>query len=160
MSLDVEGADARRAAVLGHPIGHSRSPILHRAAYRALGLSWTYDAIDMTSDAIVDFVTSRGHEWVGLSLTMPLKESVLPALTHVSPVVELTHAANTVVFEANARWGHNTDVSGMVGALAEAGIVGLDSVGILGSGATARSSLVALAELGARDVVMVAREGD
>lgn len=153
------GAGHRRAAVLGHPIAHSLSPEIHRAAYAALGLPWEYDAIDVEAGSVEEFVLNCGPEWVGLSLTMPLKEAVLPALTQHSPVVELTQAANTVVFEAGERIGHNTDVTGLVDALAEAEVVSIDAAAVLGSGATARSALVAVHQMGAREVDVVARPG-
>ena len=70
----------RRAAVLGHPISHSLSPVLHRAAYADLGLDWTYDALDVTSEELPGFLAGLDESWVGLSLTMPLKQAVLPLL--------------------------------------------------------------------------------
>ena len=149
-----------RAAVLGHPIEHSLSPALHRAAYQELGLPWTYEAIDVTADGVVDFVNACGRDWAGLSLTMPLKEAVLPVLDTRTPVVELTQAANTVVFDNGTKSGHNTDVSGIVAALQERHVVSIDSATILGSGATARSAMVALHELGSRECAVVAREGE
>ena len=155
-----QAEQARRAAVLGHPIGHSLSPALHRAAYQELGLPWTYEAIDVTAGDVVDFVSACGPEWAGLSLTMPLKESVLPVLDTRTPVVELTQAANTVVFDNGLKFGHNTDVSGIVSALQERHVVSIDSATILGSGATARSAMVALHEMGSRECAVVAREGE
>ena len=149
-----------RAAVLGHPIEHSLSPALHQAAYRELGLLWTYEAIDVTAVGVVDFVSACGDEWAGLSLTMPLKEAVLPVLDTRTPVVELSQAANTVVFDNGMKSGHNTDVSGIVAALQERHVVSIDSATILGSGATARSAMVALHELGSRECAVVAREGE
>ena len=159
ISAPTEGADTRRAAVLGHPIAHSLSPVIHRAAYSALGLPWQYDAIDVEPNGVEAFVAGCGPAWVGLSLTMPLKEAVLPVLTQHSPVVELAQAANTVLFEAGERIGHNTDVTGMIAALAEAEVVSVDAAAVLGSGATARSALVALQQMGAREVDVVARPG-
>ncbi len=150
----------RRAAVLGHPIGHSLSPVLHRAAYQELGLPWTFEAIDVTAGDVVDFVSACGPEWAGLSLTMPLKEAVLPVLDTRTPVVELTQSANTVVFVNGLKFGHNTDVSGIVSALQERHVVSIDSATILGSGATARSAMVALHEMGSRECAVVAREGE
>ena len=155
-----QAEQARRAAVLGHPIGHSLSPALHRAAYQELGLPWTYEAIDVTAGDVVDFVSACGPEWAGLSLTMPLKESVLPVLDTRTPVVELTQAANTVVFDNGLKFGHNTDVSGIVSALQERHVVSIDSATILGSGATARSAMVALHEMGSRECAVVARDGE
>ncbi|MEZ5116915.1 MAG: shikimate dehydrogenase [Candidatus Nanopelagicales bacterium] len=152
-------AGSRRAAVLGSPIAHSLSPALHRAAYAALGLDWTYDAVEVRESSLAEFVLSCGPEWAGLSLTMPLKTAVLPLLDVVSDVAAEVGAANTVVFGADGgRYGYNTDVPGMVSAIREAGV--LEPVGpavLLGGGATARSALSALARLGAPSVTAFLR---
>jgi shikimate dehydrogenase len=150
----------RRAAVLGSPISHSRSPDLHRAAYAALGLDWTYDAIEVTTASLADFLDSREQpEWAGLSLTMPLKADVLPMLDEISETAAFVRAVNTVVFTDGRRAGHNTDVAGMQRALQEAhgGDLVARTGAILGSGATARSALVALQRLGVDEVVAWAR---
>jgi shikimate dehydrogenase len=150
----------RRAAVLGSPISHSRSPDLHRAAYAALGLDWTYDAIEVTTASLADFLDScEQPAWAGLSLTMPLKTDVLPMLDEISETAGLVRAVNTVVFADGLRAGHNTDVAGMQRALQEAhGGEFLARTGaILGSGATARSALVALQRLGVANVGVWAR---
>lgn len=147
----------RRAAVLGSPIVHSLSPVLHRAAYRDLGLDWRYDAVEVTESGLAGFVAGCGPEWVGLSLTMPLKRAVLPLLATRAPLVEVVGAANTVVFGADRRLaGHNTDVAGMVLALRGIGVQAGPAV-VLGGGATAASALAALAELGCREVRLLAR---
>ena len=139
----------RRAAVLGSPIGHSLSPVLHRAAYDALGLSgWTYDAHDVTEQRLAGFLEGLGPEWAGLSLTMPLKAAVLPLLDGPSPVVEAVAAANTVLLRDGRRLGENTDVPGMVTALAARGVDRAEHVAVLGAGATARAALAAAASLG------------
>lgn len=150
----------RRAAVLGSPISHSRSPDLHRAAYAALGLDWTYDAIEVTTASLADFLDScEQPEWAGLSLTMPLKTDVLPMLDEISETAARVGAANTVVFANGRRAGHNTDVAGMQRALQEAhgGQLVARTGAILGSGATARSALVALQRLGVDAVDVRAR---
>lgn len=150
----------RRAAVLGSPISHSRSPVLHRAAYDALGLDWSYDAIEVTPGELAAFLDEcRWPGWAGVSLTMPLKTDVLPLLDEVSETASLTRAANTVVFSENGRAGHNTDVAGMQQALQEAHGAGFAprSGTIIGSGATARSALVALARLGVGEIDVIAR---
>lgn len=148
----------RRAAVLGHPIAHSLSPVLHRAAYRALGLDWRYDAVDVTPDRLADFLAGLGQEWVGLSLTMPLKEAVLPLLTTVSPEADRLASVNTVLLgEAGERHGANTDVPGLVAVLAAAGAEPEQEATVLGGGATARSTLAALAGHGASRVTAVVR---
>jgi shikimate dehydrogenase len=148
-----------KAAVLGNPVAHSLSPVLHTAAYQALGLDeWTYQAIRCDEAALPAFVTSRGPDWAGLSLTMPLKRTVLPLLDHVDPLAAATGGANTVVFRPDGRHGYNTDVQGIVDALTEVGAPAPGSVTILGAGATACSALAALPELGATAADVVVRE--
>lgn len=157
----------RRAAVLGSPITHSLSPTLHRAAYAELGLDWRYDALEVTADQLTAFLGSLDSDWVGLSLTMPLKEAVIPLLDEVSAVAARTHAVNTVVFEDRAdgriTCGYNTDVAGIAWALVEGGVkadasvLAGQSVALLGAGATTRSALVALGQLGVASVTVSAR---
>ena len=153
-----------RAAVLGKPIAHSLSPALHRAAYQALGLTdWTYDRVECDEDGLAAYVESRGPEWAGLSLTMPLKRTVLPLLDHLDRVAAATGGANTLVFRPEGRYGYNTDVQGIVDALTEAGCpalgrAGLGRVTILGAGATACSALAAVGELGGRGADVVLRD--
>lgn len=143
-----------RAAVLGHPIAHSLSPVLHRAAYAALGLDWSYDAVDVTEEGLPAFVTSLDGSWAGLSLTMPLKQAVLPLLDHVEPLAAVVGAVNTVVVQRGGARptlvGANTDVHGIAAALAEGGAAHgarAATAVVLGAGATAASTLAALAQL-------------
>jgi shikimate dehydrogenase len=148
-----------RAAVLGKPIAHSLSPALHRAAYAELGFDeWTYDAIECDEAALAGLVAGCGPEWAGLSLTMPLKRTVLPLLDHVDPVAAATGGVNTLVFRPEGRYGYNTDVQGIVDALTEAGAPAPGSVTILGAGATACSALAALPELGATAADVLVRD--
>lgn len=151
-------APTRRLAVLGSPIGHSRSPELHRAAYSALGLDWSYEAVDVTEDALPDFIAGLGPEWRGLSLTMPLKKAVLPLLSETDRIAEQTGGANTVLLDGEDVRGFNTDVAGIVHALRAAGLEQARYVHILGGGATAASALVAAAELGAERVDVHVRD--
>lgn len=154
-----------RAAVLGHPIAHSLSPVLHRAAYAALGLDWTYDAVDVTEEGLRAFVESLDASWAGLSLTMPLKQAVLPLLDHVEPLASVVGAVNTVVVQRGGARptlvGANTDVHGIAAALAEGGAMGgagrEGSAVVLGAGATASSTLAALAQLGVTASTVLAR---
>jgi shikimate dehydrogenase len=144
----VTAPPVRRAAVLGSPISHSLSPVLHRAAYAALGLTgWDYVAHEVTEPQLPGFLRALGAEWAGLSLTMPLKAAVLPLLDGASPVVEVVGAANTVLLRDGRRLGDNTDVPGMVAALTAGGERPLEVpyAAVLGGGATARSALAALA---------------
>lgn len=150
-----------RLAVLGSPIAHSKSPALHRAAYRTLGLDWRYDAIEVRAGELSAFLAGLGPEWRGLSLTMPLKHDVIPLLTDLDRVAAATNAANTVLLggteDGRTLTGFNTDVTGLVRALADAGITRATHVALLGAGATAGSALVAAAELGAESVEVIVR---
>ena len=146
-----------RLAVLGSPIAHSKSPALHRAAYAALGLDWSYEAIEVTGDGLAEFVASRDDSWRGLSLTMPLKREVLPLLDWTADLVELTGAANTVVLGESIR-GFNTDVYGITEVFRAHGILTLNNVQILGGGATAASALVAVSQLGAHTATLSLRD--
>jgi len=148
-----------KAAVLGKPIAHSLSPVLHRAAYEALGFAdWTYELVECDEAGLAAYVRSRGPEWAGLSLTMPLKRTVLPLLDHVDHRAAATGGANTVVFRPEGRYGYNTDVQGIVDALTEAGASAPSTVTILGAGATACSALAAVGELGAPGADVIARD--
>ena len=149
-----------KAAVLGSPIGHSLSPVLHQAAYQALGLTgWSYEAIECDEARLPALLAGCGPDWAGLSLTMPLKRAVLPLLDSLDPPGTGAGAANTVVFAAGRRHGHNTDVPGMIAALAEAGITSpAGGVLILGGGATACSALAAARGLGATRVTAAVRD--
>jgi shikimate dehydrogenase len=155
------GGGGARLAVLGSPISHSRSPRLHEAAYHVLGLDWSYEAIDVTAGDLPGFVSELDESWRGLSLTMPLKRDILPLLDTREQLVELTGAANTVLFDRTGaslvRRGFNTDVFGLTEAFIGAGLHHLDYVHLLGAGATAASVLVAVRRLGAQRVLVTAR---
>ena len=147
-----------RAAVLGSPIAHSLSPVLHRAAYRELGLAdWSYTAIECDEQGLPSLLDSLGPDWAGLSLTMPLKRAVLSLLDYVEPLAADVEAANTVVFAGGQRRGFNTDVGGIVAALREAGVTTAGNALVLGSGATACSALAALRAVGAVSVSVAVR---
>jgi shikimate dehydrogenase len=149
----------RRAAVLGSPVAHSLSPVLHRAAYAELGLSdWTYEAIECAEAGLPALIEGLDRSWAGLSLTMPLKRTVLPLLDEVSGLAVAVGGANTVVLGGGRRRGFNTDVYGIVTALAEAGVQAPATALIMGGGATACSALAALRELGNAKVTLVVRE--
>lgn len=159
-SVGSDAASVRHAAVLGHPISHSLSPVLHRAAYAALGLPWVYDSLDVRTPELEACLDRMDARWAGVSLTMPLKEAVLPLLTTLSPGADLAQAANTIVFGDGARHGHNTDIGGIVAAVRQQAGVPIDVVTILGTGATARSAVVAAGNLGATRVHVVGRSAN
>ncbi|MFE9249448.1 shikimate dehydrogenase [Streptomyces sp. NPDC007088] len=148
-----------KAAVLGSPIAHSLSPVLHRAAYEALGLTgWTYERFETDEAALPGFLDGLGPQWAGLSLTMPLKRAVLPLLDSVSDAAASVEAVNTVVFGPDGRrTGDNTDIPGMIAALAERGVTSVESAAILGAGATASSALAALSHICSGEVVVYVR---
>jgi shikimate dehydrogenase len=144
--------------VLGSPIAHSRSPQLHLAAYRALGLDgWTYDRIECTADGLAPLVAGFGPEWVGVSVTMPGKFAALRFADDRTPRAELLGSANTLLRTPGGWRADNTDIDGVIGALGSAR-PGLGGTAILlGSGGTAPAAVVGLAELGVRRIVVVAR---
>jgi len=153
---------ARRAAVLGSPIRHSLSPVLHGAAYQALGLhGWRYDMIECDEPGLAPLLDGMGPEWAGLSLTMPLKRVALAVADEVSPLARAVGAANTLVFPpggpAAGRRADNTDVAGLVAALREAGLGRIQRAVILGAGGTAQSALAAVRELGHQAPVVLVR---
>lgn len=147
---------ARKAAVLGSPVAHSRSPQLHLAAYRALGLDdWTYDRIECTADELASVVSGFGPEWVGVSVTMPGKFAALAFADERTERAELVGSANTLVRTGTGWRADNTDVDGVAGALGCR-----DSFRraiVLGSGGTAPAAVVALAGLGVTDITVAAR---
>lgn len=167
------GGTAHRAAVIGRPVAHSLSPVLHAAAYRGLGLeSWGYETREVSPAHLHEMLAevaaapAEGPVWAGLSVTMPHKQAVIPLLDAVDPLAAVVGAANTVVAQRAGRGralltGFNTDVAGIVGALRETAPTVARADGaraaVLGSGATACSALAALTELGATDIVVAAR---
>lgn len=148
----------RRAAVLGAPVAHSLSPVLHRAAYSAMGLDeWSYEAIECGEAGLAELLDGLGPEWAGLSLTMPLKRVALGLVDTVSDLAVKVGGVNTIVLRDGRRHGDNTDVHGIVTALTEAGVKAPESVLVLGGGATAASALAALAQLGLAEAVLAVR---
>ena len=144
----------RRAAVLGSPIAHSRSPQLHLAAYRALGLDgWTYERIECNADELPALVGGFGPEWVGVSVTMPGKFAALRFADERTPRAELVGSANTLVRSPRGWRADNTDIDGVTGALGTASGHAM----VVGSGGTAPAAVVGLAELGVQRITIVAR---
>ncbi|WP_412747117.1 shikimate dehydrogenase [Krasilnikovia sp. MM14-A1004] len=161
----------------GKPIGHSLSPVIHRAGFAAAGLSdWSYEAIECAEVELPGLVAGLGPEWAGLSLTMPLKEAALALAAEASPAATAVGAANTLVRRPDGSWyADNTDISGMVRVLRAAGLDEATAPGggraragsllygasptvtILGGGGTARAALGAAAALNAWDVTVVTR---
>ncbi|WP_315582758.1 shikimate dehydrogenase [Actinomyces viscosus] len=177
---DARGAGRRhRAAVIGMPVSHSLSPVLHRAAYTGLGLSdWSYERRETEPADLPGLLAElaapvqAGPTWAGLSVTMPHKQALLTHLDVIDPLAEAVGAVNTVVAQRSGAGealltGFNTDVAGIVGALRETAhrtledfpqdVLRVERAVVLGSGATACSALAALGELGAGRITVAAR---
>lgn len=139
--------DRTRAAVLGKPIRHSLSPVVHRAAYAALGLGWEYDAVECNAAELEGVLGRLAPDHAGASLTMPLKLAAVPLVGELSPLARRIGAVNTVLFGGDRpqEWsGHNTDVDGVRDALQELGSPAAGSVALLGAGGSARAVVAAL----------------
>ncbi|MGC4932437.1 shikimate dehydrogenase [Gordonia sp. DT30] len=164
----IGGRSARRAAVLGSPVSHSRSPDLHLAAYRALGLSdWVYTRIECTAEALAGIVASAPDAQVGFSVTMPGKLAALEVADTRTDRAVLVGSANTLV-RTRAGWRADcTDIDGMTGALDRLGVrervaggEATDSAVVVGAGGTALPTMAALAAIGIAEVTVVARSAD
>jgi shikimate dehydrogenase len=155
-------SSSRKAGVLGSPVAHSLSPVLHNAAYQALGLTgWTFDRIECDERALPGLVTASDPDWVGYAVTMPGKRAALAMADVVTDRAAAVGAANTLLRLDNGWQADCTDVSGVVGALRIAGGYQPkpDATGlILGAGGTASAALAGLAELDVLDVTIVVRE--
>jgi shikimate dehydrogenase len=147
-------APPRKAAVLGSPITHSKSPQLHLAAYRALGLDdWTYERIECGAEQLPGVVGGFGPEWVGVSVTAPGKFAALRFADERTERAEQVGSANTLVRTPGGWRADNTDVDGVSGAVGSASGWGL----VCGSGGTAPAAVVGLAQLGVSGITVVAR---
>lgn len=133
----------RRFAVVGSPIDHSLSPTLHLAAYRHLGLDYSYEKFDVSAGGLAEFVAENDFD--GLSVTMPLKSEAFALGNSIQAESDLTQVANTLVRTTSGFDCYNTDVFGLERALTA--IPAAESFVVLGSGATTSSALVALARI-------------
>jgi shikimate dehydrogenase len=146
----------RQAAVLGRPVGHSLSPVLHRAAYASLGLDWTYEAIDCGVDDLRTVLDARAG-WAGFSCTMPLKRALLDIAAEVDDLARIVGAANTLTPVPDGWRAWSTDVEGIVVALSEHDVLARSAV-LLGAGGTAQNALAALVSLGVGRVDVLVRD--
>jgi shikimate dehydrogenase len=149
-------APVSRAGVLGRPIGHSLSPVLHRAAYAELGLHWTYDAIDCGIEELPAALEAR-PDWAGFSATMPLKHALLHVASEVRQRAAEVGAANTLLPGPRGWIAENTDVLGVVAALAEHGVAPAAAT-VLGAGGTAQAVLAALCSIGVPECHVLVRD--
>ena len=150
------------AAVIGSPIEHSLSPVIHRAAWAQLGIDgWEYHRLEQDTDSLPGFIAGLGADCAGLSVTMPCKQSVMPLLDVIDPLASAVGAVNTVVPSSGVLAGFNTDVTGIASAVRRAcsmaGCSAPSSALVLGARATASSALAALGELGITSSTVAAR---
>jgi len=132
-----------KAAVLGSPISHSLSPLLHSTAYAQMGLSASYEAIEVKADNLALFMSERDETWNGFSLTMPLKEEAISYADHVDDLAKRINSANTLYRKAGQWHATSTDVIGFTNALKMHNVDVKGHVVILGAGATARAAAAA-----------------
>jgi len=150
----------KRAAVLGFPIKHSLSPAIHNAAYLALGIEGKYDAVEVQSGQLsnfMDVVKSTEANWIGFSVTMPLKEELLQVADEIDPLAKQINSANTLIPTSTGWKAFSTDVSGFIWALSFNGISEFKTIQILGSGATSRAAAAAVDARG-RKIEIIARD--
>ena len=150
------------AAVIGSPIEHSLSPVIHRAAWAQLGVDgWEYRRLEQDADSLPRFIGGLGGDCAGLSVTMPCKQAVMPLLDAIDPLASAVGAVNTVVPSSGILAGFNTDVTGIASAIrracSQADRVLPTSAVVLGARATASSALAALGELGIVTSTVAAR---
>lgn len=155
--------NTRVAAVIGSPVRHSLSPVIHNAAFAAAGLDWVFLAFEVVPGAASAALAGmRALGIAGLAVTMPHKDDVAAAVDVLDPAAAALRTANTVVLLPDGRLaGHSTDGAGFVASLRDAGVdpVGLD-VAVLGAGGAARSVIDALARCGVRQIAVVNRSAD
>jgi shikimate dehydrogenase len=151
-------AVGRRVAIIGKPVSHSLSPPMHNAGFTEVGLTdWEYTRLEVDEADLAGFLASVGPEWIGFSLTMPLKEEALEVADHVDPLAATLGAVNTLIRGADGWTAYNTDAPGMDQALRAAGINTARRMAILGGGGTARAALGAAKTLGAEVTAFVRR---
>lgn len=149
----------RLAALIGSPVEHSLSPVIHQAAFDAAGIEWSYVAFDVAAgdaDAALDAMRVLGI--AGLSVTMPHKRAVADAVDRLEPAARALRSVNTVSWDGDRLVGSSTDGAGFVASLAEIGVDVADSrVAVIGAGGVARSVVDALGRAGAAEITVLNR---
>lgn len=151
----------KQLAVIGKPIGHSKSPQIHSAAYKTLGLSWNYESHEVAAGQLASFVSNLDANWLGLSVTMPLKYEALKVAETNDETAMATGLANTLLRTPTGWQCFNTDVFGISEALRRASNLNPNAVTIVGAGATAASAIYAVSQLYPKTgITLVARNAD
>lgn len=152
---------AIKAFVIGHPIAHSRSPLIHGTWLKAYGIDGSYEAVDVTPEALPGFIAAlRAGAFAGGNVTIPHKEAVFALCDEVDPLARRIGAVNTLVARNGGVWGTNTDYLGFLGNLdqeAPGWDKGLKEAIVIGAGGAARAILVALAERGLERIAILNR---
>ena len=145
--------------LLGHPVSHSLSPLIHNTAFKSLNLRVQYAALDVEGSEVGKAITQiDGKIVLGANVTIPHKQAVMPYLDDLTEVAKLVGAVNTIYVEGGRRIGHNTDVEGFLAPLQSVNLAGAEIV-VLGAGGAARAVLVALSKgLGAQRISLVSRD--
>lgn len=146
-----------RFAVLGSPVDHSKSPLLHNAAYEYLGISGTYTAIDVQKGELENFLRQQGRNFDAFSITMPLKEEAFRVAFEQDRIAASIQVANTLIRDGEFWQASNTDVLGFLEIFKRHFASDLDAPVVLGSGSTAKSAILALSALGVRAITLMAR---
>lgn len=156
------GARSRLAAVIGSPVAHSLSPAIHRAAFGAAGVDWTYTSFDVAEGRAADALAAMRTLGIGgLSVTMPHKEAIARAVDRLDPAAAALDSVNTVSWDGDELVGSSTDGVGFVASLADAGVVVAgSSVAVLGAGGAARSVIDALARADVSSIVVLNRSSE
>lgn len=141
--------DITTYGLIGYPLGHSLSPLMHNAAFKALGVEATYELFPLKEDELADFfkdLKTSDSPIFGLNVTIPYKEKVIPFLDTLNPYAKNVSAVNTIVIDEKRKLrGYNTDGPGFLAHLAELGINPKEKrVAILGAGGAARAILSVL----------------
>ena len=151
----------RVVGVIGDPIEHSRSPQMHNAAFAKAGLDYVYVPFHVRSDALAQAIAGfKALNVVGINVTLPHKQAVIPYLTSMSREAELIGAVNTLTFLEDGIHGDNTDAPGVLKALEESGDLSVpvgEDVVVLGAGGAARAVVVAFALAGVASITIANR---
>jgi shikimate dehydrogenase len=139
----------KQFAVIGHPIGHSLSPLMHTTAFKLLGLDCRYEMVDIEPASLRQSIERfREQKWSGFNVTVPHKETIIPLIDEIVPEARAIGAVNTVVNRDNKFFGYNTDVVGVEQSLRpEREKIAGTMCTILGSGGVARSVAYVLTHL-------------
>jgi shikimate dehydrogenase len=157
----VGGEAMQRVGLIGDPVAHSRSPAMQNAAFVAVGLDARYEVWPTPAAALAQRVAAlRAAEVLGANVTVPHKRAIMPLLDAIAPTAQMVGAVNTIVHVDDRLIGHNTDAEGLAAALRAIGWDDVEMGIVLGAGGAARAAAVALQQLGARTVCVLARQPD